>query len=128
MYGTYFFFCLTCRLPTLCLFVSVCALLVFLLAVAWGAWSTAVLVMCCAAGVLLTLQYLVYGAHRTVNFAIWLVWRAGQACGALFRCPPPVSNQALPGQAMTQLPPASTQTPPRQARVQAPPPGTTQET
>lgn len=111
VYGTYFFFCLTCRLPTLCLFGAVCALLVFLLAVAWGAWSVAVLVMCCVAGVLLTLQYLIYGAHRTVNFALWLVWRAGRACGALFRraTPPSASNQALPGQTMTQaIPPGVT--------------------
>ncbi|GJE97821.1 hypothetical protein PsYK624_140430 [Phanerochaete sordida] len=104
LYGTYFFFCLTCRLPMLCLFAAVCSLLVFLLAVAQGAWSTAVLVMCCAAGVLLTLQYLVYGAHRTINFALWLVWRTGRACGALFRrtATPPATDQPPAGQAMTQ--------------------------
>lgn len=128
MYGTYFFFCLTCRLPTLCLFVAVCALLAFLLAVAWGAWSTAVLVMCCGAGVILTLQYLVYGAHRTVNFAIWLVWRAGQACSALFRRAPPAPNQALPDQATTQATPASNQAMPSQAMTQVPPPGAAQQT
>ncbi|EKM61763.1 uncharacterized protein PHACADRAFT_248598 [Phanerochaete carnosa HHB-10118-sp] len=106
VYGTYFFFCLTCRFPTLCLLVAVCALLAFLLAVAWGAWSVAVLVMCCAAGVLLTLQYLVYGAHRTVNFFVWLVWRAGRACDGLFRATPPAgSNQALPGQTAAQVTP-----------------------
>ncbi|KAF7791086.1 hypothetical protein EIP86_002047 [Pleurotus ostreatoroseus] len=76
VYGSHFFFCLKCRFPTLCLFLSVCALMLFLLAVAWTAWPTAVLVLCCLAGTLLTLQYLVFGFHRAVNFGIWLAQRA----------------------------------------------------
>ncbi|KIP03921.1 hypothetical protein PHLGIDRAFT_110314 [Phlebiopsis gigantea 11061_1 CR5-6] len=101
VYNTYLFFCLTCRLPTLCLFVSVCCLLAFLVAIAWRAWSTAVLVMCCAAGVLLTLQYLVYGCHRIVNFVVWIAWRAGHAVRGVFVRPTanaavPVANTAAP--------------------------------
>ncbi|KAI0347642.1 hypothetical protein BDW22DRAFT_1349674 [Trametopsis cervina] len=60
---TYFYFCLICRLPTFCLFVATCALMVFLLVVAWGAWPGAVLVMCFGAGIVLTIQYLVYGVR-----------------------------------------------------------------
>lgn len=70
---TYFYFCLVCRLPAMCLFVSSCALMLFLLAVAWDAWPTAVLVMCFLAGILLTLQYLVFGAKRLVGGVVWVV-------------------------------------------------------
>ncbi|OJT05628.1 Deubiquitination-protection protein dph1 [Trametes pubescens] len=78
VYGSYFFFCLTCRLPTMCMFLSTLALMLFLLGVAWTAWPTAVLVMSFVAGVLLSSQFLVFGIHRAVNFVVWVVrvtWR-----------------------------------------------------
>ncbi|KAI0829114.1 hypothetical protein BC628DRAFT_1409086 [Trametes gibbosa] len=78
VYNSYFFFCLTCRLPTMCMFLSALSLMLFLLAVAWTAWPTAVLVMSFVAGILLTSQFLVFGIHRAVNFTIWVVrvaWR-----------------------------------------------------
>ncbi|KAH7910097.1 hypothetical protein BJ138DRAFT_1065884 [Hygrophoropsis aurantiaca] len=62
VFGTYKFFCITARLPALCMFVSACALMIFLLVVAWSAWPTAVLVMCIVSGVVVTLQFIVYGA------------------------------------------------------------------
>ncbi|GBE77175.1 hypothetical protein SCP_0100470 [Sparassis crispa] len=71
VYNSYFFFCLTCRLPTLFMFLSAVALMVFLLGVAWTRWPTAVLVMSCVAGTLISLQYLVFGFHRLWNFGIW---------------------------------------------------------
>ncbi|RPD54492.1 hypothetical protein L226DRAFT_494380 [Lentinus tigrinus ALCF2SS1-7] len=88
VYNTYFFFCLICRLPTVCMFVSALALMGFLFAVAWTAWPTAVLVMSFVAGFLLTSQFLVFGIHRFVNLLVWVVrvcWRT------LFgrRSPPP---------------------------------------
>ena len=70
---SYFYFSLTCRLPTFCLFISTLALMIFLLTVAWAAWPTAVLVMCCCAGTLLTLQYLVFGVRRTASFVVRLL-------------------------------------------------------
>ncbi|KAI0749014.1 hypothetical protein BC629DRAFT_1598971 [Irpex lacteus] len=70
---TYFYFSIVCRLPAMCLFVSSCALMLFLLAVAWDAWPTAVLVMCFLAGILLTLQYLVFGAKRLIGGVVWVV-------------------------------------------------------
>ncbi|PCH34472.1 hypothetical protein WOLCODRAFT_135730 [Wolfiporia cocos MD-104 SS10] len=78
VYHSYFFFCLTCRLPTLCMFFSALALMIFLLTVAWSAWPTAVLVFSFVCGIVFTLQYLVFGFHRCMNFCIWaieVVWR-----------------------------------------------------
>ncbi|KAI0931091.1 hypothetical protein AcW2_000050 [Taiwanofungus camphoratus] len=78
VYGSYFFFCLICRLPTLCTFGSAFALMLFLLGVAWNAWPSAVLVMSFLSGVLLTLQYLVFGCHRLFNMVMWAtrgLWR-----------------------------------------------------
>ncbi|CAL1693780.1 unnamed protein product [Somion occarium] len=89
VYQTYFFFCLTCRLPTLCMFISACALMAFLFSVAWEAWPTAVLVMSFIAGILVSLQYLIFGVHRFVNMMVWVlkcIW--WKACG-LVRTPAP---------------------------------------
>lgn len=66
VYGKYLFFCISSRLPAVCMFVSACALMAFLLSVAWSAWPTAVLVMCFIAGILISLQFIVYGLHCTV--------------------------------------------------------------
>lgn len=68
----------------------------FLLVIAWGAWPTAVLVMCCAAGTLLTLQYLVFGFHRLVNFCIWAVWKVSDAVRGVFARPVPVTITVPP--------------------------------
>ncbi|KAH9830513.1 uncharacterized protein C8Q71DRAFT_368996 [Rhodofomes roseus] len=73
VYGTYFFFCLYCRVPALCMLVSATCLAAFLLNVAWAEWPSAVLVVSFLAGVLCTLQYLVFGCHRIFNFIVWCV-------------------------------------------------------
>ncbi|KAI0674017.1 hypothetical protein C8Q78DRAFT_666780 [Trametes maxima] len=78
VYNSYFFFCLTCRLPTMCMFISTLALMFFLLSVAWTAWPTAVLVMSFVAGLLLSSQFLIFGVHRFVNLLVWVArvsWR-----------------------------------------------------
>ncbi|CDO68495.1 hypothetical protein BN946_scf184499.g20 [Trametes cinnabarina] len=78
VYKSYFFFCLTCRLPAVCMFISAMALMFFLLGVAWAAWPAAVLVMSFVAGMLLTSQFLVFGIHRFIEAVIWIVrvvWR-----------------------------------------------------
>ncbi|KAI9062574.1 hypothetical protein FKP32DRAFT_1677105 [Trametes sanguinea] len=72
LYDSYFFFCLTCRLPSMCMLVSALALMLFLLGVAWSAWPTVVLVMSFVAGVLLTSQFLVFGIHRFMGAIIWV--------------------------------------------------------
>ncbi|KIK41245.1 hypothetical protein CY34DRAFT_68801, partial [Suillus luteus UH-Slu-Lm8-n1] len=66
LYGKYLFFCISSRLPAVCMFVSACALMAFLLSVAWSAWPTAVLVMCFIAGFLISLQFIIYGLHCAV--------------------------------------------------------------
>jgi hypothetical protein len=73
VYGSYFFFSLSSRLPLFALTVSALALVSFLCAVAWAAWPTAVLVMCVITGVLVSLQFLVYGFHRLALCLVWVV-------------------------------------------------------
>ncbi|KAH7889056.1 hypothetical protein F5I97DRAFT_1935422 [Phlebopus sp. FC_14] len=68
VYGKYFFFCISARLPALCMFTSACALMTFLLSVAWSAWPTAVLVMSFVAGTVLSLQFIIYGLHCVISF------------------------------------------------------------
>ncbi|KAH9047005.1 hypothetical protein EDB83DRAFT_2227377, partial [Lactarius deliciosus] len=60
LYDSYFFFALSSRLP--------------LDAIAWTAWPAAVLVMCVLVGVLVSLQFIVYGSHR---LALGLAWMVG---------------------------------------------------
>ncbi|KAH9958944.1 hypothetical protein BC827DRAFT_532162 [Russula dissimulans] len=52
IYGSYFFFSLSSRLPLLALFIAILALVGFLGAIAWTAWPTAVIVMCVLTGTL----------------------------------------------------------------------------
>ncbi|KAG1725260.1 uncharacterized protein EDB91DRAFT_1168896 [Suillus paluster] len=66
IYGKYLFFCISSRLPAVCMFISACALMAFLLAVAWSAWPTAVLTMCFISGILISLQFIIYGLHCVV--------------------------------------------------------------
>jgi hypothetical protein len=66
IYGKYLFFCISSRLPAVCMFISACALMAFLIAVAWSAWPKAVLVMCFMAGILISLQFIIYGLHCVV--------------------------------------------------------------
>ncbi|KAG1735994.1 hypothetical protein EDB19DRAFT_1722862 [Suillus lakei] len=76
VYGKYLFFCISSRLPAVCMFVSACALMTFLLSVAWSAWPTAVLVMCFIAGVLICLQFIIYGLHCAVVCMTEIIRRA----------------------------------------------------
>ena len=73
VYGSYFFFALSSRLPLVALIISVLGLVGFLGAVAWVAWPTAVLVMCGIAGVLVSLQFIVYGFHRLAVCLAWIL-------------------------------------------------------
>jgi hypothetical protein len=47
--------------------VSACSLMLFLFRVAWATWKTATLVISFLAGVIVSLQYLVYGVHAIVR-------------------------------------------------------------
>ncbi|KAG5639065.1 hypothetical protein H0H81_007323 [Sphagnurus paluster] len=63
LYGSYFFFSLSARVPALCLFTSAVALMVFMVLVAFDVWPTGVIVTCFFIGLIMTLQFLVFGAH-----------------------------------------------------------------
>ncbi|KIJ04572.1 hypothetical protein PAXINDRAFT_141860 [Paxillus involutus ATCC 200175] len=93
VYGKYLFFCISARLPALCMFASAFALMTFLLAVAWSAWPNAVLVMSFVAGMLISLQFIVYGLHCVVVFIVEVVKgirRGFFRCHEWMRPPPPV--------------------------------------
>ncbi|KAI9442943.1 hypothetical protein H4582DRAFT_2072008 [Lactarius indigo] len=76
LYGSYFFSVLFSRLPLVALFVAFLALAIFLGAITWTAWPAAVLVMCVLAGLLVSLQFIVYGCH---HLALGLAWVVGGA-------------------------------------------------
>lgn len=82
LYGSYFFFALSSRLPLVALFIAVLALVVFIGAIAWNAWPAAVLVMCVLAGLLVSLQFIVYGCHRIALGIAWML--RGVWLGALY--------------------------------------------
>ena len=82
IYGSYFFFSLSSRLPLVALIISVLALVGFLCAVAWVAWPSAVLVMCGITGVLVSLQFIVYGVHRLALCLGWIL--RGTWLGAVY--------------------------------------------
>jgi hypothetical protein len=62
--------------------VSIVALVAFLGAIAWAAWPAAVLVMCVLAGILVSLQFIVYGCHRIALGFAWML--RGAWLGALY--------------------------------------------
>lgn len=69
IYDTYIFFSISSKVPTICTCISAVSLTGFLALVAFGTWPEAVLVLCFFIGVVMSLQYLVYGIHvaaRTV--------------------------------------------------------------
>ncbi|RDB24425.1 hypothetical protein Hypma_008469 [Hypsizygus marmoreus] len=81
LYSSYFFFCLSARVPALCLFVSALSLMAFLGLVAFEVWPLGVLVTCFIVGLVMTLQFLVFGAHwcvmRVIGAVKW-VWRGAR--------------------------------------------------
>ncbi|KAH9018549.1 hypothetical protein EDB84DRAFT_1519089 [Lactarius hengduanensis] len=111
LYSSYFFFALSSRLPLVALSVAVAvlALVFFFGAIAWTAWPAAVLVMCVLAGVLISLQFIVYGSHRLALGLAWMarnawlsvlyVWRRVRAVfvrGATAAAPPEREQQVDP--------------------------------
>lgn len=96
VYGKYLFFCISARIPALCMFTSAFALMTFLLSVVWTAWPTAVLVVSFMAGVLVSLQFIVYGVHCAVVFVAQVARTVGRGilrCLAWIRPPPPVERE-----------------------------------
>jgi len=75
VYGSYFFFSISARVPALCMFVSAVSLMGFLGLVAFGAWPEGVIVVCFLVGVVMSLQFLVFGVHWCAS----LVAQGGRA-------------------------------------------------
>ena len=113
IYGSYFFFALSSRLPLVALFVSVLALVGSLCAIAWTAWPAAVLVMCVLTGVLVSLQFIVYGFHRLALGLAWMLRGAwlgavyvGSKARAVFtrdRSQTPAAELRAPGMAAREI-------------------------
>ncbi|KAG6836570.1 hypothetical protein H0H93_006674 [Arthromyces matolae] len=86
VYSSYFFFALSARVPALCTFCSATALMVFMGLVAFEVWPTGVLLTCFVIGIVMTLQFLVFGAHwcvlRIVGTVRWVVRLLGKLFGA----------------------------------------------
>lgn len=73
VYGGYIFFALSARVPTLCMVASAMTLLAFLTVVAFEVWPVGVVVGCFLVGMLMSLQFLVYGCHMFVRGVIGVV-------------------------------------------------------
>ncbi|KZV61466.1 hypothetical protein PENSPDRAFT_294067 [Peniophora sp. CONT] len=67
IYSSYFFFSITSRLPRLAVLVSLVGLALFLITVAFLAWSNAVVTMCAIGIMLANLQYLVKALELLVR-------------------------------------------------------------
>jgi len=76
-FGTYFFFCLCCRLPSFLILLSTIFLLAFITIISYDVWPQAVLVVSFFAGLLLTMQYLLFGAKQIFNGIRWLFKKIG---------------------------------------------------
>ncbi|KAF8880094.1 hypothetical protein CPB84DRAFT_1851933 [Gymnopilus junonius] len=63
LYSSHFFFSLSSRTPTFCTFLSALSLMAFLGIVAYDAWPSAVLMLSFLVGIIMSLQFLVYGIH-----------------------------------------------------------------
>lgn len=93
-FDSYFFFCLCCRLPSFFMLISSIALLAFMFFVSFSVWPQAVLFVSFMAGVLVTLQYLLFGAHRLVLGIRWVFKRIGAEFSRLVSR----SNEAEPSE------------------------------
>jgi len=63
VYDTYLSFSVTSRIPIIFTFFSACCLTGFLVVVSASVWPTAAIVLCGFAGIVCTMQYLIYGLH-----------------------------------------------------------------
>ncbi|KDR68662.1 hypothetical protein GALMADRAFT_230988 [Galerina marginata CBS 339.88] len=77
LYNSYFFFSLSARVPAFCMFISAVSLMAFLGLVAFDAWPQGVLALSFIVGIVMSMQFLVYGAHWCAN----RVAQGGRASG-----------------------------------------------
>ncbi|EDQ98372.1 uncharacterized protein LACBIDRAFT_336018 [Laccaria bicolor S238N-H82] len=77
VYGSYFFFSLSARVPGLCMFISALSLMLFLELVAFDAWPESVITICSMVGVVMSLQF-----WFMARIGVWGEWLSAPA-GAL---------------------------------------------
>lgn len=65
--GSYAFFSLSARIPSICTFLSAFCLMLFLALVAFEVWPEGVLVMFFLVGFVMTLQFLAFGAKWVIE-------------------------------------------------------------
>jgi hypothetical protein len=63
IYGTYAFFCISCRLPAILMGLSTLSLTGFIVRVSWAVWPSATIGLCASVCMVAMLQYIVLGAH-----------------------------------------------------------------
>lgn len=64
VYSSYVFFSISARVPTLCMVASAISLMAFLGLVAFDLWPTGVIVVSFLFGVVMSLQFLIFGCHQ----------------------------------------------------------------
>ncbi|TFK23268.1 hypothetical protein FA15DRAFT_695183 [Coprinopsis marcescibilis] len=64
VYSSYFFFAISSRVPTLCMVASAVCLMAFLGLVAFDVWPRGVVAVCFLVGIVMSLQFLVFGFHQ----------------------------------------------------------------
>lgn len=73
IFDSYFFFALSARMPVVCMLISGGALMVFLVIVAWESYPEGVLVVSGFVGMMMTLQFLVWGFWKLGLALAWVV-------------------------------------------------------
>ncbi|KAG6915177.1 hypothetical protein DXG01_012861, partial [Tephrocybe rancida] len=73
VYSSFFFFALSARMPALCIVISSFSLMVFMALIAFEVWPVGMLMMCFGMGLVMTLQFLVYGVHMCT---LWVLGAA----------------------------------------------------
>ncbi|PFH45778.1 hypothetical protein AMATHDRAFT_71094 [Amanita thiersii Skay4041] len=86
VFDTYLFFSLQARVPAFCMLLSAISLMTFLSLVAYDVWPEGVLVLCFLIGVMMSLQFVAYGARWCV-FCVYgvvgVVRRGGRGRGTV---------------------------------------------
>ncbi|KAK0458068.1 uncharacterized protein EV420DRAFT_411252 [Desarmillaria tabescens] len=78
-FKSYFFFSLSARVPMICVLLSGMTLMGFLGVVAWTVWPAGLLIMSFLVGVLMSLQFLVFGAWWFVRKVMCVGKKVGNA-------------------------------------------------
>lgn len=85
VYGSYTFFSLSARVPTLCMVASAMGLMAFLALVAFEVWPRGVIVVCFLVGILMSLQFLIFGFHQAGKGIVGGTLKVAHASSTLVR-------------------------------------------